>query len=222
MFIPGLFHELLCLLTWFAHNKFSNSWRCPRNSKSEQVFASGRVCNEVNEEGCARLPLNCQQKATASCLFPATLQIVKIWLLICHFYCSDMDGMGSPDGMMDHSMMDLKGGMGSPYSCYSSPKLPYDSFSNRGGLEYHLSWLLICSSGGLNLNLMKTESLWHLNQHAAGYGSSYGQSPHYGLPSSPLPTGAVLWAPNGNSFWDENLYSSLDLGQVEIMRSSHH
>ena len=57
-----------------------------------------------------------------------------------------MDGMGSPDGMMDHSMMDLKGGMGSPYSCYSSPKLPYDSFSNRGGLEYHLSWLLICSS----------------------------------------------------------------------------
>ena len=46
--------------------------------------------------------------------------------------------------------------------------------------------------GGLNLNLMKTESLWHLNQHAAGYGSSYGQSPHYGLPSSPLPTGAVL------------------------------
>ena len=100
----------------------------------------------MNEEGYARLPLNCQQKATASCLFPATLQIVKIWLLICHFYCSDMDGMGSPDGMMDHSMMDLKGGMGSPYSCYSSPKLPYDSFSNRGGLEYHLSWLLICSS----------------------------------------------------------------------------
>ena len=43
-----------------------------------------------------------------------------------------MDGMGSPEGMMEHSMMDLKGGMGSPYSCYSSPKLPYDSFSNRG------------------------------------------------------------------------------------------
>jgi len=87
---------------------------------------------------------------------------------------SDMDGMGSPEGMMEHSMMDLKGGMGSPYSCYSSPKLPYDSFSNRGGL---------------NLNLMKTESLWH--QHV-GYSSGYGQSPHYGLPSSPLPTGAVL------------------------------
>lgn len=44
-----------------------------------------------------------------------------------------MDGMGSPEGMMEHSMMqDLKGSMGSPYSCYSSPKLPYDSFSNRG------------------------------------------------------------------------------------------
>ena len=42
--------------------------------------------------------------------------------------------MGSPEGMMEHSMMDLKGGMGSPYSCYSSPKLPYDSFSNRGEL----------------------------------------------------------------------------------------
>ena len=48
-----------------------------------------------------------------------------------------MDGMGSPDGMMDHSMMDLKGGMGSPYSCYSSPKLPYDSFSNRGELTLY-------------------------------------------------------------------------------------
>ena len=46
-----------------------------------------------------------------------------------------MDGMGSPEGMMEHSMMqDLKGSMGSPYSCYSSPKLPYDSFSNRGEL----------------------------------------------------------------------------------------
>ena len=53
-----------------------------------------------------------------------------------------MDGMGSPEGMMEHSMMDLKGGMGSPYSCYSSPKLPYDSFSNRGELilysNFHL------------------------------------------------------------------------------------
>ena len=66
-----------------------------------------------------------------------------------------MDGMGSPEGMMEHSMMDLKGGI----------------------------------PGGLNLNLMKTESLWH--QHV-GYSSGYGQSPHYGLPSSPLPTGAVL------------------------------
>ena len=50
-----------------------------------------------------------------------------------------MDGMGSPEGMMEHSMMDLKGGMGSPYSCYSSPKLPYDSFSNRGELIIKMS-----------------------------------------------------------------------------------
>ena len=50
-----------------------------------------------------------------------------------------MDGMGSPEGMMEHSMMDLKGGMGSPYSCYSSPKLPYDSFSNRGELIIEMS-----------------------------------------------------------------------------------
>ena len=55
--------------------------------------------------------------------------------------------------------------------------------------------------GGLNLNLMKTESLWH--QHV-GYSSGYGQSPHYGLPASPLPTGAVLWAANWNSFWDQD------------------
>ena len=50
-----------------------------------------------------------------------------------------MEGMGSPEGMMEHSMMDLKGGMGSPYSCYSSPKLPYDSFSNRGELIIKMS-----------------------------------------------------------------------------------
>ena len=54
-----------------------------------------------------------------------------------------MDGMGSPEGMMEHSMMDLKGSMGSPYSCYSSPKLPYDSFSNRGELDLHLNFLII-------------------------------------------------------------------------------
>ena len=97
--------------------------------------------------------------------------------------------MGSPEGMMEHSMMDLKGGMGSPYSCYSSPKLPYDSFSNRGELIIIPPPQFMFSPGGLNLNLMKTESLWH--QHV-GYSSGYGQSPHYGLPASPLPTGAVL------------------------------
>ena len=53
-----------------------------------------------------------------------------------------MDGMGSPEGMMEHSMMDLKGSMGSPYSCYSSPKLPYDSFSNRGELVLFVKFRL--------------------------------------------------------------------------------
>ena len=45
-----------------------------------------------------------------------------------------MDGMGSPDNIMDHSMLDLKAGTNS-YSCYSS-KFPYDvSLSNRGKLK---------------------------------------------------------------------------------------
>ena len=74
------------------------------------------------------MPLNCQQKATATC--PQNYTNWSHDLL--SYHCSEMDGMGSPEGMMEHSMMDLKGGMGSPYSCYSSPKLPYDSFANRG------------------------------------------------------------------------------------------
>ena len=42
-----------------------------------------------------------------------------------------MDGLGSPESMMEHSMLDLKNS--SPYACYSSPKLSYDAFtSNRG------------------------------------------------------------------------------------------
>ena len=43
---------------------------------------------------------------------------------------SDMDGLGSPDSLMDHSMLDLKNS--SPYACYS-PKLSYEVFpTNRG------------------------------------------------------------------------------------------
>ena len=87
------------------------------------------------------------------------------------------------------------------------------------GWSHHSSSINLFSPGGLNLNLMKTESLWH--QHV-GYSSGYGQSPHYGLPSSPLPTGAVLW----NSFWDQylgnfgNLWSrlsSLSMWDHEVM-----
>lgn len=51
---------------------------------------------------------------------------------------SDMDGIGSPDSLMDHSMLDIKGS--SPYSCYSTPKLPYDSMfpTNRGLYKIHV------------------------------------------------------------------------------------
>lgn len=79
---------------------------------------------------------------------------------------NDMDGLGSPD-MMDHSMLDLKNS--SPYSCYSSPKLDYNTFSHNRGI---------------NLGLMKSESLWNLGH--GGYGGGYGGSPvNYGLPTSP-------------------------------------
>lgn len=45
-----------------------------------------------------------------------------------------MDGLGSPEHMIDHSMMDLKS---NPYTWNSSPKIPYDVFqSNRAG-ELH-------------------------------------------------------------------------------------
>ena len=48
-----------------------------------------------------------------------------------HFIFSDMDGLGSPEHMMDHSMLDLKNS--SPYAWNSSPKIAYDVFqSNRG------------------------------------------------------------------------------------------
>lgn len=53
----------------------------------------------------------------------------------CIFYFSDMDGLGSPEHMIDHSMMDLKS---SPYTWNSSPKIPYDVFqSNRAGELYN-------------------------------------------------------------------------------------
>ena len=59
-------------------------------------------------------------------------------------HLSDMDGLGSPEHMMDHSMMDLKT---SPYTWNSSPKIPYDVFqSNRTG---KLSILVVCSACSL-------------------------------------------------------------------------
>ena len=95
-----------------------------------------------------------------------------------------MDGLGSPD-MMDHSMLDLKNS--SPYTCYSSsPKLTYDAFPhNRGNFLDEIEVIIILNShiSGLNLGLMKSESLWH---QAASYGAGYGGSPvNYGLPTSP-------------------------------------
>ena len=68
-------------------------------------------------------------------------------------FFSEMDGLGSPD-MMDHSMLDLKNS--SPYSCYASPKLSYDSFShNRGNIT--LTYIIINYPSfvilGLNLEL---------------------------------------------------------------------
>ena len=43
--------------------------RFPPNFGSDQFLRLLSKCNEVNEEGCGPLPLNCQQKAAAvSCL----------------------------------------------------------------------------------------------------------------------------------------------------------
>ena len=55
-----------------------------------------------------------------------------------------MDGMGSPDSLMEHSMLDIKNS--SPYACYSSPKLSYDVFpTNRGELTIILLSSLLSS-----------------------------------------------------------------------------
>ena len=60
----------------------------------------------------------------------------KCFILTCFFFSfSDMDGLGSPDSMMDHSMLDLKNS--SPYACYSSPKLSYDAFQHNRGKNHY-------------------------------------------------------------------------------------
>ena len=96
-----------------------------------------------------------------------------------HFILSDMDGLGSPEHMMDHSMLDLKNS--SPYAWNSSPKIAYDVFqSNRGEKSVENSFNITFYFLGINLGGMKSESLWH-----SGY-SAYGGSPvNYGAMSSP-------------------------------------
>ena len=55
---------------------------------------------------------------------------IKILTYFEIFLFSDMDGLGSPDSLMEHSMLDIKNS--SPYACYS-PKLSYEVFpTNRG------------------------------------------------------------------------------------------
>ena len=109
-----------------------------------------------------------------------------------------MDGMGSPDSLMEHSMLDIKNS--SPYACYSSPKLSYDVFpSNRGKLTNNNDNnnnnnnndinTIITNVAGLNLGGIKNEALWHLNQNYAGYGGSPG---HYGLSSPNIASNAVI------------------------------
>ena len=95
-----------------------------------------------------------------------------------------MDGLGSPEHMIDHSMMDLKS---NPYTWNSSPKIPYDVFqSNRAGELYKIVTPRFIRNvktqffPGINLGGMKAESLWH-----SGY-AAYGGSPvNYGSMSSP-------------------------------------
>ena len=100
-----------------------------------------------------------------------------------------MDGMGSPDSLMEHSMLDIKNS--SPYACYSSPKLSYDVFpTNRGELtNTTIIIIIIIFIEGLNLGGIKNEALWHLNQNYAGYGGSPG---HYGLSSPNIASNTVI------------------------------
>ena len=49
---------------------------------------------------------------------------------------SDMDGIGSPDSLMEHSMLDIKNS--SPYACYS-PKLSYEVFPSNRGKQRNIS-----------------------------------------------------------------------------------
>ena len=46
-----------------------------------------------------------------------------------------MDGLGSPDSLMEHSMLDIKNS--SPYACYS-PKLSYDVFPTNRGKQWNI------------------------------------------------------------------------------------
>ena len=99
-----------------------------------------------------------------------------------------MDGLGSPDSLMDHSMLDIKNS--SPYACYS-PKLSYDVFpTNRGkqgnnsGAEEYNNLL-----AGLNIGGIKNEAIWHLNQNYPGYSGSPG---HYGLANPNITSNTVM------------------------------
>ena len=47
-----------------------------------------------------------------------------------------MDGLGSPDSLMEHSMLDIKNS--SPYACYS-PKLSYEVFPTNRGKQWNIS-----------------------------------------------------------------------------------
>lgn len=99
------------------------------------------------------------------------------------YICRDMDGVGSPDGVMDPSMLDLRYQTAGAYS----PKLSYDTFQpGRGGGDAYSPAHLSSSSPhplystGFGLTgLMKSE-LWPAAAYSPGY------SPvNYGLTSSP-------------------------------------
>ena len=108
--------------------------------------------------------------------------------------CSDMDGLGSPDSMMEQQhnpMLELKNS--SHYSCYPGSKLPYDVFSSahqRGQLVFQCYLATSQNSlidSGIYLKTifiaglpLKTESLWHFNQNYQNYNSV-----GYSIPASP-------------------------------------
>ena len=75
-----------------------------------------------------------------------------------------MDGLGSPDSLMEHSMLDIKGS--NPYACYSSPKLSYDVFpTNRGELWkwniFTFKIKIFQETKDFINNLHRTQSRWN-------------------------------------------------------------